>query len=341
MKRLSYNKFEEKFEEAKEIARQSFLESMGIEDCSQSIHGIKHWKSVEANSILLSHPTQIDRQVVRLFAYLHDCKRQNDGEDIYHGQRASEFVMELSKQGVLDFLSDSQLQDLQQACYHHHQANVDKENETIGACYDADRLDLTRVNVIPDEDLMSTSMGRWVAGLISDGVDVDEMMNLSTIPLSSTDAILKTVPAIEKTPEILKLFTGSLRRPKLDNYLACTTAHGTSLSAVLSALINSNGILVTIQTIHELGIIKTTGATPEMYLKGDHNPTRKVVCGVDLSFGTKAAETVSDYAVWSSGKIPNPAGMIEIQDTFAARIPVVVLGELEDTEGDGARFVEA
>ena len=47
MKRLSYNEFEEKLEEVKEIAQQSFLESMGIEDCPQSIHGLKHWKSVK------------------------------------------------------------------------------------------------------------------------------------------------------------------------------------------------------------------------------------------------------------------------------------------------------
>jgi uncharacterized protein len=33
----------------------------------------------------------------------------------------------------------------------------------IGACWDADRLDLTRVGIIPDPDMMSTEPGKELA----------------------------------------------------------------------------------------------------------------------------------------------------------------------------------
>lgn len=166
-------------------------------------------------------------------------------------------------------------------------------------------------------------------------------MTNSAIPFPNADSILKTVPSIKKTSEILKLFTGPFRRPKLDNYLVCTAAHGTSLSAVLSALMNSNGNLVSIQTMHDLDITRTSGCTPAMYLGGGRsNIINRVVCGADLSFGAKAVETVGDYASLSSGgKVPLK-GAIGIQNTFIARIPAVVLGDLVDTKGDGATFTE-
>jgi hypothetical protein len=35
---------------------------------------------------------------------------------------------------------------------------------TIGACRDADRLDLTRLGIAPRAELMSTEAGRWWQG---------------------------------------------------------------------------------------------------------------------------------------------------------------------------------
>ena len=46
-----------------------------------SIHGIKHWKTVERNGLYLSKFTGADKSVVSYFAYFHDCMRQNDQID--------------------------------------------------------------------------------------------------------------------------------------------------------------------------------------------------------------------------------------------------------------------
>ena len=58
----------------------------------EGIHGEAHWARVNENGLRLAHETGADVEVVELFAFLHDAKRQNDGWDREHGQRAAEFV---------------------------------------------------------------------------------------------------------------------------------------------------------------------------------------------------------------------------------------------------------
>ena len=43
------------------------------------IHGISHWKTVERNGLYLAKFSGADPKVVSLFAYFHDCMRENDG----------------------------------------------------------------------------------------------------------------------------------------------------------------------------------------------------------------------------------------------------------------------
>ena len=42
---------------------------------------------------------------------------------------------------------------------------VDIEQATIDACFDADRLDLGRVNITPDPEKMATEKGKELANL--------------------------------------------------------------------------------------------------------------------------------------------------------------------------------
>ena len=125
-----------------------------------SVHGPAHWCRVERNALLLATRTGADVTVVRLFALFHDSRRRNEFIDPQHGQRGATLAAEM--RGTHFGLSDDAFAKLIHACTWHtdEQQNPDP---TIGTCFDADRLDLGRVGVIPDEEFMSTDFGREIA----------------------------------------------------------------------------------------------------------------------------------------------------------------------------------
>ncbi len=126
-----------------------------------ALHGIAHWERVERNGLLLATP-ECDVTVIRLFAYLHDSCRENDGYDLEHGPRAA-LMMESLRDNLLKDLSDEQFSLLQQAC-RQHTSTRSTGNPTIDACFDADRLDLGRVGIQPDPEKMATARGKEMAG---------------------------------------------------------------------------------------------------------------------------------------------------------------------------------
>ena len=99
--------------------------------------------------------------VIRLFAYLHDSCRENDGFDEQHGPRAAKMMNSL-RQTLLKDLSDHQFELLQTAC-RLHTTTRRTGNPTIDACFDADRLDLGRVNITPNPEKMATEKGKELA----------------------------------------------------------------------------------------------------------------------------------------------------------------------------------
>jgi uncharacterized protein len=128
----------------------------------QSIHGPRHWRNVYFNAIELASQTHgADRQIVRLFAILHDACRLNDGHDPDHGPRAADLAAALC--GTFFELDDARLAVLRDACIGHDRGRVSSD-PTIGTCWDADRLDLPRVGIIPIPRLMSTGAGKRRAG---------------------------------------------------------------------------------------------------------------------------------------------------------------------------------
>lgn len=131
-------------------------------DHETSIHGITHWQEVEKNAIMLAVQPGVDMTVVRLFAYFHDCKRVEEYEDYEHGQRAAEFVKECWESGKLDFIETLQYNKLYEACYYHNSGTI-SQDATIGACYDADRIELLRCGITPKPVLMSTLIGKRMA----------------------------------------------------------------------------------------------------------------------------------------------------------------------------------
>ena len=121
-----------------------------------SIHGIDHWDRVAHNGVSLNVPGA-DMDVVLCFAYLHDVERQDDGYEEEHGPRAAVLIDQI-RDSVLGFLDDKQISLLKEACALHTTCHR-TDNPTIDACFDSDRLDLTRVGIIPDPDRMATKEG--------------------------------------------------------------------------------------------------------------------------------------------------------------------------------------
>jgi uncharacterized protein len=129
-------------------------------DPEYSVHGPGHWRRVERNGLLIATRSGADVIVVRLFALFHDSRRENDGWDHGHGARGAQYAALL--RGVNFELPDEQFDLLHYACTwhtdgHHH------DDPTIATCWDADRLDLGRVGIIPSPEFMSTEFGREIA----------------------------------------------------------------------------------------------------------------------------------------------------------------------------------
>jgi len=122
-----------------------------------TLHGLPHWENVAKNGLMLAEHTGANPFVTQLFAYLHDSCRINDGADLEHGIRASELVKEL-KYTLLKKLTAEEFEQLYLACKHHTTA-LRLEDKTIDTCFDADRLDLVRLdfNLIPNR--MATKTG--------------------------------------------------------------------------------------------------------------------------------------------------------------------------------------
>ena len=123
-------------------------------------HGISHWERVERNGLLLA-TDEVNTTVVRLFAYLHDKWRVDNREDLEHGKRAAESLPAL-RGTLLAWLTDEEFEQLRKACELHTVCHS-TGNPTIDTCFDADRLDLMRVGIIPDPEKMATERGKLYA----------------------------------------------------------------------------------------------------------------------------------------------------------------------------------
>ncbi len=127
---------------------------------NSQLHGISHWDRVYAYGKQLVTPG-VDPLVVALFAYLHDSCRSTDGYDTSHGPKAAEWIDSL-RETYLKSLSDEQIRLLKEAC-RLHTTTQKTGNPTVDACFDADRLDLWRADIIPDPEKMATEKGKKIA----------------------------------------------------------------------------------------------------------------------------------------------------------------------------------
>lgn len=128
-------------------------------------HGITHWQHVEKFGLLMAKEClEADTDVIRWFAYIHDCRRNTD-DACYddHGKLAAKYIRKIRKTFLSD-LTDEQISVLALACRAHDVKHRTHEL-TADICLDADRLDLERVSIKPDPKKMASSIGAELAKL--------------------------------------------------------------------------------------------------------------------------------------------------------------------------------
>ena len=123
------------------------------------IHGVHHWKAVERNGYHLSNFNGADNKVISYFAYFHDCMRTNEDEDPNHGLHGAQFA---EKHRELIELNESQFKQLTKACEGHTDGERPK-CMTINTCWDADRLDIGRVGIIPKSEFLHSTEAKRIA----------------------------------------------------------------------------------------------------------------------------------------------------------------------------------
>ena len=122
------------------------------------VHGIGHWARVRENGIYIaSKLADVNARVVELFAIFHDAARINEGTDLGHGCRGGELARAL--RGKHFEATDQEFEQLYEACLYHTDGRTDAEI-TVQACWDADRLDLGRVGLVPDLRFLCTSVAK-------------------------------------------------------------------------------------------------------------------------------------------------------------------------------------
>lgn len=118
-------------------------------------HGEQHWKAVAwAGHKIASATPGADPELVLLFALFHDSMRHNEFHDPEHGERGGALARSMC--GTHFELDSARLELLVDACTRHDRGQV-SDDPTIGACWDADRVNLWRVGITPDPKLLSTA----------------------------------------------------------------------------------------------------------------------------------------------------------------------------------------
>lgn len=124
-------------------------------------HGWPHWCNVNKHGQHIAMYHGLNANVIQLFSIFHDAARVNENEDHDHGRRGANLAIKLRDLFPVQ-ITDDEMDALVYACAAHTNGGV-TDDLLVGACWDADRLDLTRVGIRPSPKLMSTEIGRSLA----------------------------------------------------------------------------------------------------------------------------------------------------------------------------------
>lgn len=119
------------------------------------IHGQLHWRAVAQAGISIAADGGCAK-VALAFAMIHDCQRINDEWDPDHGERAA--VWASKSRTLLHLVGKERRALVSEACLNHEKGYT-TQNPVIGSCWDADRINLWRVGLMPLEDFFSVLSG--------------------------------------------------------------------------------------------------------------------------------------------------------------------------------------
>jgi len=120
-------------------------------------HGVAHWARVLENGRRLATETEACLAVVELFALFHDSQRFGEGDDPAHGLRGAELAAAFH--GTYYDLPPEEFELLFTACEQHTEGLTDGDI-TLQTCWDADRLDLGRVGIMPMPSRLCTDAAK-------------------------------------------------------------------------------------------------------------------------------------------------------------------------------------
>lgn len=129
-------------------------------DLLEGAHGFYHWSRVIENGLLLSEDNNANLNVIIAFGLFHDCKRENDHEDPEHGFRGGQILMQYKDRINL---TEEEINKAIIACEGHTDVLFHNDID-ISTCWDSDRLDLMRVGIYPDPDLLNNDLAKedWI-----------------------------------------------------------------------------------------------------------------------------------------------------------------------------------
>jgi len=110
----------------------------------EPMHGERHWRAVAwAGLRICEHHPKARPDVMIAFGLMHDCRRETDDWDPEHGARAGIFA---ARSAPLRRLLGAEGRDLvAEACSLHERGMSRPDAPAIGACWDADRVNLVRL----------------------------------------------------------------------------------------------------------------------------------------------------------------------------------------------------
>jgi uncharacterized protein len=123
----------------------------------EGVHGVTHWARVAENGRRLAEITGAHRDIVTLFAYLHDACRASEDWDPERGTRAAQLAARW--RGIYFDLPRKDFDLLFTACAAQG-AGLLEGDITLQTCWDADRLDIGRVGVALIPSLLCTEAAR-------------------------------------------------------------------------------------------------------------------------------------------------------------------------------------
>lgn len=139
----------------------SFVEYIDKPNYNFHIHGFNHWHRVQKIGHYLCDRNGADKKVIDYFAYFHDISRKTEGSEFEHGQKSAQIIRKYFEEKERELeLTQEQYNLLLEAVSNHDNENSHSDNLTVQTCWDADRLDLWRLRIVPDPDLLNTEIAK-------------------------------------------------------------------------------------------------------------------------------------------------------------------------------------